>query len=172
MGYTTEFNGRVKVTPPLSAAEVTYINAFAESRRMERDAGPYFVGGSGNFGQGHDSDIRNYNSADESQPSLWCQWVATGDGEYIEWDGGEKFYEAPAWMQYIISHFIGSSPMAKHANSKWLTEHLQGHVCNGIIEAQGEEAEDQWTLVVQNNKVSVVEAGGTLPAPVEIKLLK
>lgn len=172
MGYTTEFEGRIKVTPPLSAAEVKYINAFAESRRMDREAGPYFVGGTGEFGQGNDPDIRDRNRPDKSQPSLWCQWVASDDGEYIEWDGGEKFYESLAWMKYIIDHFLGASPIAKNADSKWLSEHLQGHVCNGVIEAQGEEANDQWTLVVQNNKVTVIEAGGTLPAPEEIKLLK
>ena len=178
MGYTTDFHGRIKVTPPMSAAEVKYINAFNDSRRMDREAGPYFVGGSdgeGIFndrGQGHDSDVRNYNSPDASQPSLWCGRCASDEGEYIEWDGGEKFYESAEWMQYIIDHFLGANPIAKTANSKWLAEHLQGHTCNGVIEAQGEEPDDQWTLVVQNNKVSVVEAGGTLPATEEIKLIK
>lgn len=172
MGYTTDFNGRIKVTPPMSAAEVKYINAFNDSRRMDRGAGPYFVGGSGQFGQGHDGDINNYNRPDDSQPSLWCQWCASDDGEYIEWDGGEKFYEAGEWMKYIINHFLGANPIAKNANSKWLSEHLQGHVCNGVIEAQGEESDDRWTIVVQNNKVTIVEDGCTLPAPVEIKLLK
>jgi len=172
MGYTTDFHGHIKVTPPMSAAEVKYINAFADSRRMDREAGPYFVGGTGEFGQGHDPDVRDHNRPDESQPSLWCQWVASEDGEYIEWDGSEKFYESPAWMEYILDHFLCENPIAKNANSKWLSEHLQGHTCNGVIEAQGEEPDDQWTLVVQNNKVTVVEAGGTLPAPEEIKLLK
>lgn len=171
MGYTTEFSGRIKVSPPMSAAEVKYINAFANSRRMDREAGPYFVGGSGAFGQGHDPDIRDHNHPDESQPSLWCQWVASDEGDYIEWDGGEKFYEAGKWMQYIIDHFLGTNPIAKNANSEWLSEHLQGHTCNGIIEAQGEEPDDQWALEVQNNRVSVVAAGSTLPEPEEIKLL-
>lgn len=173
MGYTTEFEGRIKVTPPLSAPEVKYINAFNETRRMDRESGPYFVGGSGFKGQGNDEDINNFNTPDFTQPSLWCQWRASDDGEYIEWDEGEKFYEAGEWMKYIIDHFIGTNPIAKtHGGSKWLAEHLQGHVCNGIITAQGEESDDQWTLVVQNNKVTIVEAGSTLPALEEIKLLK
>lgn len=172
MGYTTEFEGRIKVTPPLSAAEVKYINAFNGSRRMDREAGPYFVGGSGDFGQGHDSDINNYNKSDMSQPGLWCQWVASDEGDYIEWDGGEKFYSAGEWMKYIIDHFIGANPIAKtHGGSKWLTKHLQGHVCNGIINAFGEERNDIWNIVVDNNKVSVVE-GKTLPRDVAIKAIK
>ena len=172
MGYTTEFEGHIKVTPPLSADEVKYINTFAESRRMDREAGPYFVGGSGDFGQGKDADINNYNKPDNTQPGLWCQWVASNDGEYIEWDGGEKFYSAGEWMKYIIDHFIGSNPIAKNANSKWLTEHLQGHVCNGVINAFGEERSDIWSILVQNNDVTVVQETVQLPAPEEIKLLK
>lgn len=172
MGYTTEFEGRIKVTPPLSAAEVKYINAFNDSRRMDREAGPYFVGGSGEFGQGHDPDIRDHNHPDHSQPGLWCQWQASDDGEYIEWDGGEKFYEADEWMKYIIAHFIGANPIAKtHGGSKWLSEHLQGHVCNGVINAFGEERDDIWNIVVNNNKVSVVQ-GSTLPLELAIEVVK
>lgn len=70
MGYTTDFSGHIKVTPPMSPAEVKYINAFSESRRMDREAGPYFVGGRFARGQDHASDIRDYNHPDKSQPGL------------------------------------------------------------------------------------------------------
>lgn len=66
-------------------------------------------------------------------------------------------------MKYIIDHFLGTNPIAKNADSKWLSEHLQGHTCNGVIEAQGESADDQWSLVVQNNKVTVIAADEPLP---------
>lgn len=172
MGYTTRFKGRIKVTPPMSAAEIKYINTFNESRRMDREAGPYFVGGTGEFGQGNDPDIRDRNHPDPSQPSLWCQWRASDDGECIEWDEGEKFYEAGEWMEYIIDHFIGANPIAKtQGSSKWLAEHLQSHVCNGVINAFGEERDDIWNIVVNNNKVSVVQ-GSTLPLELAIEVVK
>ena len=52
MGYTTEFDGSVSISPPLNAHEIAYLRKFAASRRMDRARGPYFVDGSGPFGQG------------------------------------------------------------------------------------------------------------------------
>jgi hypothetical protein len=58
MGYTTEFDGRVGISPPLNAHEIAYLRKFAASRRMDRARGPYFVNGSGPVGQGEDDDDR------------------------------------------------------------------------------------------------------------------
>ena len=68
MGYTTEFEGSVSISPPLNAHEIAYLRKFAASRRMDRAHGPYFVDGSGPFGQGHDDDIRDFNKPPAGQP--------------------------------------------------------------------------------------------------------
>jgi hypothetical protein len=34
MGYTTEFDGSVSISPPLNAHEIAYLRKFAASRRM------------------------------------------------------------------------------------------------------------------------------------------
>ena len=70
MGYTTEFGGSVSISPPLNAHEIAYLRKFAASRRMDRARGPYFVDGSGPFGQGHDDDIRGFNKPPAGQPGL------------------------------------------------------------------------------------------------------
>ena len=152
MGYTTDFEGSVTVTPPLNAEELAYLNKFSETRRMNRKKGPYFVDGTEDFGQGRDSDIIDYNSPDPSQPGLWCHWVASDDGSEIMWDGGEKFYYALEWMDYIINHFVGPTPIAA-------TElpFLKGHTVNGTISADGEESDDFWKLQVNGNSVSRIE---------------
>lgn len=150
MGYTTEFYGRIEIVPPLNKEEIEYLTKFSNTRRMKRKLGPYYVDGSGFKGQGNDPDIQGFNGPPDGQPSLWCQWIPTEDGKYIEWDGGEKFYEADQWMKYIIDHFIGSSPIAIDK-----LPFLQCHLCNGEIEAQGEERDDQWVLIVENNVVKV-----------------
>ena len=36
MGYTTEFEGSVSISPPLNAHEISYLRKFAASRRMDR----------------------------------------------------------------------------------------------------------------------------------------
>ena len=156
MGYTTDFSGSVAVVPALNAEEIAYLKKFAQSRRVHCTQGPYFVDRSGDFfGQGSEG-VLNFNAAPEGQPGLWCQWIPTDDGTKIEWDGGEKFYGAASWMKYIIDHFIGPNPIAKTA-----LPFLHGHTCNGEIEAQGEESDDKWLLIVKDNIVSIAESKPT-----------
>ena len=150
MGYTTDFSGRVEITPPLNAEEVTFLTKFAKTRRMERMKGPYFVDGTGHYGQDHDKDIIDHNAPPQGQPGLWCQWVPTDDGKFIEWDGGEKFYHSAEWMTYLIDHFLKAGARASSQ-----LKFLEPHTANGEIEAQGEDSNDRWKLVVKDNKVSV-----------------
>lgn len=152
MGYTTYFEGGVIIDPPLNEKEVLYINKFAETRRMDREKGPYYVGGTGMAGQGNDPDIRDHNRPPEGQPGLWCNWIASEEGDIIEWDGGEKFYAAAEWMQYIIDHFIGKDPLAKLNNEHF--DFLQGHTINGEIFATGEESGDNWKIEVKDGIVT------------------
>lgn len=149
MGYTTEFKGQIKIDPPLSNEEREYINKFSRSRRMNRTEGPYFVNGEGFMGQEDSDGVIDHNHPPSGQPSLWCQWVATECGGFIKWDGGEKFYCSEEWMGYLIDHFLRENAIAKEA-----LPFLQPHILSGEIEAQGEEPEDRWTLVVKDNEVS------------------
>lgn len=150
MGYTTEFEGQIEVSPPLNAKEVEFLNKFNGTRRMNRSNGPYFVDGSGDFGQGGDTDIISYNEPPAGQPGLWCGWEASSDGRFIRWDGGEKFYASVEWMQYLIDHFLKPGAIAK---SK-LPFLQANHTLNGVIYAQGEDSDDKWRLVVEANVVT------------------
>lgn len=159
MGYSTDFTGRFDITPELSVRHLNYLRAFAESRRMCRDAdeaaklddpvrekvnlpigidGEFYVGSADNdHGQEHDSSIMNYNRPPSTQPGLWCQWVPTEDGDAIEWDGGEKFYEYVAWIKYIIKNFL----------EPW------GYKLNGTVNWKGEDSSDMGQIVIVDNKV-------------------
>lgn len=153
MGYTTEFEGIIRIEPRLNAEEIAYLKKFNKTRRMARQKGPYFVDGTGQFGQGSDSDILDHNQPPGGQPGLWCQWTPTEDGTGIEWDGGEKFYNAEEWMAYIIDHFLKPDAVAKT-----VLPFLQAnHVLNGEIDAQGEEDDDKWRLIVRNNTVTTTQ---------------
>lgn len=165
MGYTTEFQGEIYIEPSLDPTLVEYINRFADSRRMKRNleellrcypevenyglhlpSGPtYGVEGeyfclSSNY-EGDLETIDDYNYPPVTQPGLWCQWNISDDGSCIFWDGGEKFYSSPLWMMYVINNFI--APF--------------GHVCNGIITAQGDDISDVWSLIVKDNVVSIID---------------
>ena len=181
MGYTTEFTGEIRIEPPLNANEVSFLRDFNESRRMIRRNGPLFVKGSGYYGQGSDADVIDYNSASgedlsqwgwknqpedwreyyepDGQPGLWCQWTPSDDGTVLEWDGGEKFYNAPEWMTYLINKLLSPAAgdyLVQHVNEDERLRYFTfDHVLNGVIDAEGEEAGDVWKLVVTDNVVSV-----------------
>jgi hypothetical protein len=155
VGYDTVFIGRVTITPPLNPAEITYLQKFADTRRMHRDNGPYYVDGTGYAGQGHDPDIRNHNRPDPSQPGLWCKWEPNGDGTAIEWNGVEKFYDATEWMRYLVDHFLKSDGHAK--GQPGFEKFTFDHTVNGTINAEGEEHGDEWQLTVVDNVVTSTE---------------
>lgn len=167
MGYHTDFYGRFTLDRPLVPQHKAYLDAFANTRRMKRqasqtatypdpirkavglpigeDAG-YYVGAQSvesNWqtfkGQGHTPDIVDYNHSPSGQPGLWCQWVPNEDGTAIEWDGGEKFYDYTEWLAYLVEHFL----------KPW------GYKLTGSVEWQGEERGDFGTIKVTKNKITV-----------------
>ncbi len=158
MGYTTDFFGKINVSPPVSEELKNYINTLSQTRRMKRDVnkliemyggkfgyngsygeeGEFFAREDGDYGQSHDDSILNYNCQPYTQHSLWLDWIITDDGKAIEWNENEKFYGSEDWMRYIIDSFLAPN----------------GYVCNGCIQAQGEEPDDTWELIVVNNKVT------------------
>lgn len=130
--------------------------------------GEYFVGGTGHAGQDNDASVIDQNTPpgelgydvkvdfntrwEENQkriaeglcqPGLWCQWIIEdGDDEdeqFLEWDGGEKFYNYIEWLKYLINHFF----------TPW------GVLLNGEIEWSGEEFGDKGIIKVEDNKVKI-----------------
>jgi len=157
MGYTTEFTGDAFIEPPLNEAEQAYLQRFAETRRMLRSDGPYFLCES-EFGQERRFDVIDYNTPPEGQPGLWCQWIPykskhtpSWDGKSLVWDGNEKFYYAAEWMVYLIDHFL--RPGAKAEGQPGFEDFTFDHIVNGEIFAHGEDSEDVWKLVVKDNIV-------------------
>lgn len=163
MGYTTDFTGQVTVTPPLNPHEIAYLTKFGTTRRMRRGNGPYFVDGTGYAGQGHDADIEDYNQQPADQPGLWCGWAPTEHGDGIEWNGVEKFYRSTEWMTYLIDTFLKpgatlqqelTAPVPGRVYADEFQHFTFDHQVDGVIEAQGEDSDDRWDLVVKDNTVS------------------
>jgi len=135
MGYTSRFEGHIKVEPNLTLLDVQELNDFHDRSHPE----------------------------DGTFPGMWCQWIPHKSGvvvpeswepghekalatwrtlpyDSIAWDGGEKFYDSAQWMSFIIQEF------------------LQDYTCNGQIFVQGQTPEDRWFIIVINNEVFVKEA--------------
>lgn len=156
MGYSTEFQGSLRIEPALSKEEFEFLTRFSETRRTTRKEGPYYVAPKSkkNFdrsvGQDYDSpNMIDPNEPPDGQPSLWCHWAPSEDGGEIGWDGGEKFMGSFQWMQYLVDHFLGDNPKAA---SK--LPFIRPHKLNGTIRAQGDDMNDRWELVAKDNKLT------------------
>ena len=145
MGYTTEFDGSVSISPPLNTHEIAYLRKFGATRRMDRARGPYVVDGPGPSGQGNDDDIRDHNQPPAGQPGLWCKWKPTEDGTAITWNGHEKFYDSKEWMTYLIDTFLKpgallASELASPVPGRHYPQELRhfsfDHELNGVIDAR------------------------------------
>ncbi len=162
MGYTTDFDGQFDLDKPLSAAQVAYLEKFANTRRITRDAEEtakfpdplrdavglpigkdacFYVGSTAPMGQDwKGGGVVDGNRPPEGQPGLWCKWVPTEDGTAIVWNEHEKFYDYVGWLQYLIKNFL----------KPW------GYTLSGKVRYQGEEYDDRGAIYVKDNKVQQV----------------
>jgi hypothetical protein len=151
MGYTTVYNGSIKIKPALNKAEIYYLTKFSESRRQDYAAGPYAL--RGDLNPESRGEWGAVNTPPEGQPGLWCQWIPTDDGTMLVWDEGEKFYHAAEWMKYLIEHFLRPNGIAKGLPG--FEDFTFDHVLDGDIEAQGEDADDRYKISVAGNEVRI-----------------
>ncbi len=129
MGYTTDFNGVIKIDPPLNEKQVAYINRINKTRRMKRDVnklmelykgkhgypftkskdpnkiygneGEYFAREDGNYGQTHDASVLDYN-----QPPGQASYDSKDFGSV--WEENEKrtaegICQPGLWCQWEVS---------------------------------------------------------------------
>ena len=127
---------------------------------MERTAGPYYVDGDQDTSA---SDIIDHNTPPSGQPGLHCSWEPTDDGTAIIWSGMEKFDNAAEWMAYIINHFLKPDCEASKLVEGVEVPHpfldfTFNHRLDGEIEAEGEDPDDRWKLIVEDNTVYVSHA--------------
>jgi hypothetical protein len=117
MGYTTDFEGKLKLNKQLSLNDYRWLANFAGERH-----------------EGEEAD-------NQKMPGIWCQWIPSEDGWFIQWDEGEKFYDYVEWLQWLIVNFFQPN----------------GYILNGKIKWNGEEQGDVGVIIVKNNLVSIQE---------------
>lgn len=117
MGYTTDFTGKFKLNKQLSLDDYKWLKDFAEERHEGKDA------------------------EDRKMPGIWCQWIPSEDGWFVEWDKNEKFYDYIPWLEWLIRNFFKS----------------EGYILNGEIEWEGEDQGDVGKIIVKDNLVKIKE---------------
>ena len=89
MGYTTIFDGRLKLSKKLTDNElIDYHNNWLEPRHTI-----------------HDDE---YTTGREDAPGIWLKWnIYEEEGDhYLEWTGAEKFYRYYEWLELIVEKFL------------------------------------------------------------------
>jgi hypothetical protein len=152
MGYTTLFTGRFTLDRPLSPEHFTYLNAFSEVDHRVKPTGnletlPDPIRRAAGLPPGKDGEYV-IDSAGKfefcaqpvgNKPEIFCKWIPSADGQGIEWNGMEKFYDYIGWLEYLIVHFL----------ERW------GYTLNGSVEFKGEEYDDYGIIVVKDNWIDV-----------------
>jgi hypothetical protein len=146
MGYTTDFNGVLKLNKQLTEEDDNFIRKLTASRRMKLKVeskygveGEFYVADDLGNGFRDTKKVLDNNSPPSTQPGLWCHILPTDDGMGLEWDGGEKTYDMEDWIFYLINRYLAP----------------RGYVVNGTMEAFGEDHGDIWAIKVEDNVVRV-----------------
>lgn len=85
MGYNTDFEGEITVTPALTAAEYAVMRKLTTERHEDNS----MYGGRG------------------EAPGYYCDWEFSVDGTRLYWNGGEKSYEMDKWLELLVRKLPG-----------------------------------------------------------------
>jgi hypothetical protein len=154
MGVNTDYLGHVEIVPNLNQAEYDYLHAFARSRRSYRPGGPYAVSPEDPDTGNGKREVELYNQIADGQPGYWCQWVPCPHGCCLVWNGHEKFYAGPAWLQYLIDHFLRRDAHARTSGDPQFTGFTFDHEMNGIIVGEQGDNRELFLLRVEANEVT------------------
>lgn len=83
MGYTTDFEGKLKLSRALTVPEYNELKQLGEGYEKE-----------------------DYAKLNPEHPDSYLQWVPTQDGLGYCWNDGEKFYDYAEWLQWIIDNWF------------------------------------------------------------------
>lgn len=166
MGYSTEFIGKIKISPNLNEKDKEFLDKFFQIRHMKRDMSKLEgvktediekFGKDGCFylkdydwsdfhsfsDMKDDKTIVNINDSGD-MPSLWCDLeIVVENGEtFIQWNGNEKSYsinEDNGWFTWLIDNFFKPN----------------GYILNGEMTWQGEDDTDTGTITITDNVVDI-----------------
>lgn len=170
MGYTTDFIGHFDITPALNDSEQAYLTAFARSRRSRLSRSPYDVPGNptaaqieSTLGALTDRQRDRDNQTAVGQPGLWCDWVPSHGGGALCWNGGEKFYDSAAWLEYLINHFLRPGAAAARSGLPYFNEFTFDHVLDGVVAGNRRDNRELFLIDVNHNQVEKIVVREGMP---------
>ncbi len=123
MGYHTKQDGHLDISPPLDPAQIAWVRAFAQSRRVcrheeriasrpdpLREAVGLAVGADGAFYTGDlqgesDETVANWNYPADPVPSLYSAWTVSEDGARLT--GRDQASYPTVWLEVFVEILVG-----------------------------------------------------------------
>lgn len=102
MGYTTRFEGELKLNRPLTVREFRDIQDMNDDPKM----------------------CEHYTGTPDTIPEAYMQWIPNKYGEAIVWDGGEKFYNYIHWLRWLIKHYLKPRDLVLNGELTWRGEEM------------------------------------------------
>jgi hypothetical protein len=85
MGYNTDFEGSIEITPALDHVELAAMHKLTHDR--------------------HENN-RAYGGYGEA-PNYYCDYTFSDDGTSLAWSGAEKSYDMDKWLELIVKKLPG-----------------------------------------------------------------
>jgi len=175
MGYSTDFNGSLKLSRQATEEERDYINLISDTRRMKRDVNKLMELYQGKYGNPFAVDntpesiygeFGEYFVKDTSDSSIIDHNCAPGESHYGS-PKSTKIGQPGLWCQWVIDEYgyeLEWNGAEKFYNYiEWLKYLIDrffepwGIKLNGEIEWQGEDISDRGKIVVIENVVKIYE---------------
>lgn len=180
-----DFWGSITIDPPLNDYETAYLKRFTARCGDTWSKGPYFLGDQddrpgadteevlGDHAVPADVDTAAVEAAAADPPRLSpaqntpgsrSDWVLSEDRAGLELDVVDRYDDPVAWAKYLIDVFLRPGAVLQHDLAHrvlgWeypaeLESFSFDHVCSGVLDAQGENGDDRWRLVVRDNVLSI-----------------
>jgi hypothetical protein len=105
MGYNTDFFGEFEIRPPLDLKHKNMLDDITSRENV------------------YDNKQKCYK---DGAPGSHCDWAVSREGNYLTWNGSEKFYDYVEWLNYLCKKVINPA----------------GSFLVGSVSFQGEERDD------------------------------
>ena len=137
MGYDIDYEGLIRVDPPLTANEIRVLNEFCDTRQHEAD------------------DI---NGVVPGLPGYWCPWSATDDGHLVPPAYPCRSGMLPEWLVWLSDYLAGTVDRPE------LSGIGSGRTVYGKVLGFGRAPGDEFRIVAAADGVHVQRARMPCPA--------
>ena len=155
MGFDTEYLGHLTITPPLNAAEVEWLNGFADWGALP-DGDPFRL--PMNPRAELAAAFRERGGAipgGGTVPFGVRDWRVCSHGDRISWRRREKSNDAQQVLRFLVSQYLGPRARAQDSDNPDFAAFTFDHRLDGVIAAERNDTEELFLMRVVDSDIEV-----------------